>query len=324
MLISGGVRRLCLSNLEIELREATPGALAGLWHGYARFPSWKRAPDLVIEITRLAALPAERLPGPAFPAFERRVTTATTAAATTGATTATATAGAATATATRARATAMAAASATATAMMHVERYDAWGDITCGEQGAVFAHFTVGPSANSLEACLRIAISAALPRTGAFLMHSSAVQLADKALIFSGVSGAGKSTIAELLATRDGLPKLADELLLVQAPQAPGQSWMLHVAPFLGAGGLPHGKAVPLGAVHLLIQGATHQKTALSRHAAVREVMKHLLVYTGLPGTADQTLALVDALCAQVPVYALQFELQTPLRPVLADSRQTS
>ena len=118
------MRRLCLSNLEIELRELTPGALAGLWHGYARFPSWKAAPDLVIEIERLAALPAAHAPDEMFPAFARELA---------------------------------------APHALRLRRYDAWGEVTRGDDGVFFARFTVGPSANSLEASLRHAISAALP-----------------------------------------------------------------------------------------------------------------------------------------------------------------
>ena len=61
---------------------------------------------------------------------------------------------------------------------------------------------------------------------------------------------------------------------------------------------------------------------------ALREVMKHILVYTGLPGTAEAVLGVAARLCAEVPVYALEFELTTPLRPILsppaADSRQSS
>ncbi|MBK9072023.1 MAG: hypothetical protein IPL79_13620 [Myxococcales bacterium] len=288
------MRRLCLSNLEIELRELNPGALAGLWHGYARFPSWKNVPDLVIEIERLAALPAAHAPDEIFPAFARE----------------------------------RAAAGGAAQTALRLRRYDAWGEISRGADGRYVARFTVGPSANSLEACLRIAISAALPSTGAILMHSSAVKLGGAALVFSGVSGAGKSTISELLATREGLEKLADELLLLQSPRAPGQAWSLVVAPFLGAAGLPHGASLPLTAVHMLIQAPAHRKRRMPAGEALREVMKHILVYTGLPGTAEAVLGVAARLCAEVPVYALEFELTTPLRPILsppaADSRQSS
>lgn len=284
------MRRLCLSNLEIELREITPGALADLWPGYARFPSWNEAPRLIIEVARVVELPADHQPGPLFPAFERSF---------------------------------VAAAPGSAGAI-RVARYDAWGEIVLGTDGVFRASFTVGPSANSLEACIRIAISAALPATGAFLMHSSAVEIGGRAMVFSGVSGAGKSTISSLLAEREGLPKLADELLLIQAPLATGQPWMLHVTPFLGAAGLPHGRAVPLGAIHLLIQAPHHRKTRVAHGPALREVMKHILVYTGLPGTADHVLGLADQLCAQIPVYHLEFELKSPLLPVLGDSRQSS
>lgn len=284
------MRRLCLSDLEIELREGTPGAFADLWPGYARFPSWHDQAALTIEVHRVPALPPDRQPGPLFPAFERAVTPSVRDGADAGVT-------------------------------MRIERYDAWGEIQVnaarGARPSYSARFTVGPSPNSLEACLRIAISAALPSTGALLMHSSAIELDGKAHVFSGVSGAGKSTISTLLAEREGLPKLADELLLLQAPCAPGQTWRLIVAPFLGAVGLPHGRSIELGALHLLVQAPRHRRVALGRAEALREVMRHVMVYAGLPGTAENVLALVDQLCAEVPIDLLEFELTTAIAPIL-------
>jgi hypothetical protein len=154
----------------------------------------------------------DREPGPGYPAFERR---------------------------------------ATDDGRLRVERYDAEGvvDVTATP---VTATFRVGPSANSLEACVRIAASVALARDGAVILHASAVAHAGRALVFTGVSGAGKSTISSMLA--DAYPscaKIADELLVLRPTDA---GVTLEVPPYLGPAGVAHGASAPLAAIHFLVQ----------------------------------------------------------------------
>src|SRR5205814_532788 len=54
----------------------------------------------------------------------------------------------------------------------------------------------------SAEAALRIAVSLALPRRGGLLLHSSGVVEDGRGHVFSGPSGAGKTTTVRLLRPR--------------------------------------------------------------------------------------------------------------------------
>ena len=217
----------------------------------------------------------DREPGPGYPAFARRVTD---------------------------------------DGRLHVERFDAEGVVDVAAT-PIAAAFRVGPSANSLEACVRIAASVALARDGAVILHASAVAHAGRALVFTGVSGAGKSTISAMLA--EAYPtctKIADELLVLR-PTATGVA--LEVPPDLGPAGVAPGAAAPLAAIHFLIQAPFDRRTPVPPGAALRELLRHVLVYVAEPTTAERVLAVVAAITAVTPCFHLHFRKDPHVGTVL-------
>lgn len=198
---------------------------------------------------------------------------------------------------------------------LHVERFDAEGDIDTGAL-PLHASFRVGPSANSLEACVRIALSVALPRHGALMMHASAVEHAGHGLVFTGVSGAGKSTISSLL-DRAPARKIGDEIIVLHRPR---DRWHVLVPPYLGPfdrTGIEHGTSAPLDGIHVLVQATRHARTPMSSTDALRELLRHVLVYVAEPRTAEHVLALVAELTRQVPTYRLEFRKDAGVASVL-------
>ncbi|HUQ08364.1 MAG TPA: hypothetical protein VM261_37995, partial [Kofleriaceae bacterium] len=205
---------------------------------------------------------------------------------------------------------------------LHVERFDAEGDIDTGEL-PLRASFRVGPSANSLEACVRIALSLALPRHGALMMHASAVEHAGHALVFTGVSGAGKSTISSLL-DRAPARKIGDEIVVLRRDATDDATdparWSVIIPPYLGpfdARGIAHGASAPLDGIHVLVQATRHARAAMSPTAALRELLRHILVYVAEPRTAEHVLALVADLTQAVPTYRLEFRKDDGVASVL-------
>jgi hypothetical protein len=201
---------------------------------------------------------------------------------------------------------------------LHVERFDAEGDIDTGAL-PLSASFRVGPSANSLEACVRIALSLALPRHGALMMHASAVEHAGHALVFTGVSGAGKSTISSLL-DRAPARKIGDEIIVLRRPVDDGARWSVTIPPYLGpfdGRGIAHGASAPLDGIHVLVQATRHARAAMQPTAALRELLRHILVYVAEPRTAEHVLALVAELTAAVPTYRLEFRKDDGVASVL-------
>lgn len=197
---------------------------------------------------------------------------------------------------------------------LRVERFDAEGDVTTGEL-PIAARFRVGPSLNSLEACVRIAASIALPRAGALILHSSSVEHAGRAHVFTGPSGAGKSTISSMLADAFATTrKLTDELTILRRTPA---GWSVYVPPFLSPADLPWGDGAPIAAVHVLVQAPVHAALPLPAAAALPELLRQVLVYVGEPRTAALVLELAADLVAAVPVDRLRFRKDPEVAAVL-------
>ena len=197
---------------------------------------------------------------------------------------------------------------------LELERYDArgWLDLAASP---LRGDFVVGQSRNSAEAAIRIALSVGLPRRGALILHSSAVADARGAHVFSGVSGAGKSTIAALLSPPSGLAiKVADELLVLARGEG---GWRVLAAPFIGARSAPPGASFPLSSINILEQALCHERQPLSSVSALRELMRHVLVYARDPETAAHVLGAVGELATAIPFFRLRFAKDPSVAEVL-------
>ena len=196
---------------------------------------------------------------------------------------------------------------------LRIERSDAEGWIELAGD-PVRAWFRVSEELYAREACLRVALSIALPRRDALILHASAVEWDGAAHVFTGVSGAGKSTIARILASRPRCRRLADELLvLAREPRG----WTLHVPPLIGVAGLPIGESAPLASIDLLVQAGDHHRERLAPRAAMRELLRHVVVYAAEAATTERVLGLVERLVADVPCHRLAFRDDPTVAPVL-------
>ena len=125
------------------------------------------------------------------------------------------------------------------------------------------------------------------------MLHASAVVKDGKALLFAGVSGAGKSTISRILGQLPDYDKVADDLLLV-TPTGQGE-WLMHTGPFLARDELPHGTQYPVIALHYLRQALTHIRTPLSLKESFRELPQYMILYPDAPIICNQALQAVEA-----------------------------
>lgn len=210
-----------------------------------------------------------------------------------------------------------------------LSRFDAEGVLRVPDDVTepIRGQFRVGASENSLEAIIRIAMSIALPRRGGLLMHASAIEVAGEAHIFAGVSGAGKSTIATMLAESwPRCTKLSDELLIV-APgsdpaldggRSPDPAMAVYVTPFIGSHGLPHGRQVRARALYFLHQAPHHERRAMSPTDGLRELLRHVLVYVAEPDTAGCVLGAAAQLIRDVGCHQLHFAKDPGVASVLA------
>jgi hypothetical protein len=155
----------------------------------------------------------------------------------------------------------------------------------------------------SIDSVLRIVHTLVLARNGGFLLHASSGIRNGKAFLFSGLSEAGKTTMARLAPSDVTL--LTDEASYVRKV---GAHYMAYGTPFAGEFGEP-GKNVsaPIAAVYLLEKAAENRIVPVEPAAAVRRLMRNVLFFAHDAELVRLVFESVCAFVAAVPVYQLSF-----------------
>ena len=163
----------------------------------------------------------------------------------------------------------------------------------------------VRQSANpySLDSVLRILHSLILAERGGFLLHAASAICDGRAYLFSGVSGAGKTTMTRL-APAD-ITLLTDEISYLR-PSADG--YAAYGTPFAGelarAG---ENCAAPVSALFFLEQGPENRVDELTSAEAVRRLMRNILFFAEDHGLMEKLLATACDFVARVPIRRLTF-----------------
>ncbi|MBP3038605.1 hypothetical protein J9303_03690 [Bacillaceae bacterium Marseille-Q3522] len=135
------------------------------------------------------------------------------------------------------------------------------------------------------------------------LMHASCVVENEKAHIFTGHSGAGKSTVAALSAPRE---ILADEASIVKVSN---QEIIVYDSPFRSE--LQQQKErqkAELASIQLLQQSASINRQALHKADALLKLVDKVFFWTADPQETKQIWKLLRQLIIQIPVYKLRFQ----------------
>ena len=131
------------------------------------------------------------------------------------------------------------------------------------------------PNPYSLDAVLRIVHSLILAGRGGFLLHSASVICEGRAYLFSGVSGAGKTTITRL--APPDITLLTDEVSYVR-PCATGYS--AFGTPFAGELAKPgENISAPISALFFLEKGAENRIEELQPADSVQRLMRNILFF---------------------------------------------
>jgi hypothetical protein len=155
----------------------------------------------------------------------------------------------------------------------------------------------------STDSVLRIVQSLVLSTEGGFLLHASSMVHHGRAHVFTGPSGAGKTTMTRL-APADAV-LLTDEISCVRRTES---GWRAYGTPY--AGELrTSGECVsaPLAAFYQLQHGLANELTPLTPAEGIRTVMRNLLFFTSDAAAGRQVLETVCDLGSAVPILRLNF-----------------
>jgi hypothetical protein len=127
----------------------------------------------------------------------------------------------------------------------------------------------------SIDAVLRIVHTLVLARQGGFLMHSASAIRNGKAFLFSGVSGAGKTTISRLAPSDATL--LTDEISYVRKQ---GDGYVAFGTPFTGElARVGENVSAPIAAIYMLAKGPENRIDPIAPGEAARSILANMLFF---------------------------------------------
>jgi hypothetical protein len=180
------------------------------------------------------------------------------------------------------------------------------------ERGDFFARWdprtgrgTVRQNANpySLDSVLRILHSLILAQRGGFLLHAASAICDGQAYLFSGVSGAGKTTMTRL--APPDVTLLTDEISYIRPSAGHYSAFGTPFAGELARSGV--NCAAPVSTLFFLEQGPENRIDELPSAEAVRRLMRNILFFAEDQGLIEQLLATACDFVARVPIRRLTF-----------------
>jgi hypothetical protein len=162
-------------------------------------------------------------------------------------------------------------------------------------------HQTVNPY--SVDSVLRIVHTLVLASRGGFLLHAASGIRGGRAFVFTGQSGAGKTTIARLAPPDATL--LSDEISYVRQIDHEYVAFGTPFAGELAASGEPASAAVH--AIYELAWGDGHHLERLGASDAVRTLMRNILFFVDDAELTRQVFQTACHLAANLPVFRLTF-----------------
>jgi hypothetical protein len=156
----------------------------------------------------------------------------------------------------------------------------------------------------SLDGVLRIMHSLFLARQGGFLLHAASVVRDDRAFLFFGPSGAGKTTIARLAPSDATL--LTDEISYVRRGQA---GYFAHGTPFTGElAKSGENTSAPIAGLYYLVQAPRNNRTAMNPGDAVRALLESVLFFAEDPELVKLVFQSACDVVTRLPIYKLEFK----------------
>jgi hypothetical protein len=142
-----------------------------------------------------------------------------------------------------------------------------------------------------------------LARRGGLLVHAAGAVVNDRAFVFAGHSGDGKTTLSHLLET-EGAELLSDERIALRRN---GSGFTAYGTPWPGEGNVVSAAAYPLGGVFLLRKGSEHRLWDAPRSKLAAELLSRSIVPYYLAHETSLIAGLIGDLVQSVPLRILEF-----------------
>lgn len=141
-----------------------------------------------------------------------------------------------------------------------------------------------------------------ITQTGGFLLHASWIRYQDKAILFTGPSGIGKSTQAALWVKYRGAELINGDRVAI-FPTAQGAE--VRGIPYCGSSGVNKNQTMPLAAVVSLSQASENTITRLPGVKAFRQIWEGCSVNLWNQSDIDKSTQAVADTVSAVPVFHL-------------------
>lgn len=155
----------------------------------------------------------------------------------------------------------------------------------------------------ALDSVIRILHSLILAERGGFLLHAASAICDGHACLFSGVSGAGKTTMTRL--APPDVTLLTDEISYLRPT---GDGYAAFGTPFAGElARSGENCSAPISALFFLEQGPKNCIDELSSTEAVRRLMRNILFFAEDPGLVNKLFSTACNFISKVPIRRLTF-----------------
>jgi len=161
----------------------------------------------------------------------------------------------------------------------------------------------------SLDSVLRILHSLLLAERGGFLLHASSGICGGRAFLFSGVSGAGKTTMTRLAPS--DITLLTDEISYIRPNELTGteaSGYRAFGTPFAGELAKPgQNTSASIAALFFLEKGPENRIEEIPTAEAVRRLMRNILFFAEDPALTEKLLSTACDFVSRVPIRRLTF-----------------
>ncbi len=160
----------------------------------------------------------------------------------------------------------------------------------------------------------RVLFMGMLAHRGGFIVHSCGWACGGNALLFPGVSGAGKTTLCRQLMAAGRGAILSDDRVVLRADAG---GFRACGTPWPGDAKQARNESAPLAGLCFIEKSPEHRLTPIRPAEALRRLLEAASIPWYAAGLRDRVLPLVERLVLEVPAYRLGFHPEPGVADIL-------